>query len=214
MNTKLRTEAKHDFKKDFFKLMNNAAFGKTMENVRKHRDIKLVKTDKRRNQLASEPNYHTTKYLSKNLIAIGMKKTKVKTNKLVYLGMSILDISKTLMYGFWYDYVKPKYQDKAKLCYMDADSFIIHIKTGNCQEDIADNVEKQFDTSNYSEDECNSSDKRPLPIGKNKKKIGLFKDELGEKIMKEFVGLRAKTYACLMNDDSKKKKAKKERRNV
>ena len=191
MNTKLRTEAKHDFKKDFFKLMNNAAFRKTMENVRKHRDIKLVKTDKRRNQLASESNYHTTKYLSKNLIAIGMKKTKVKTNKLVYLGMSILDISKTLMYGFWYDYVKPKYQDKAKLCYMDADSFITHIKTENCYEDIADDVEKQFDTSNYSEDECNSSDKRPLPIGKNKKKIGLFKDELGEKIMKEFVGLRA-----------------------
>ena len=114
MNTKLRTEAKNDFEKDFFKLMNNAGFGKTMENVRKHRDIKLVTTDKRRNQLASKPNYHTTKYFSENLIAIEMKKTKVKINKLIYLSMSILDISKTLMYKFWYDYIILKYQDKAK----------------------------------------------------------------------------------------------------
>ena len=110
MNTKLRTEAKNDFEKDFFKLMNNAVFGKTMENVRKHRDIKLVTTDKRRNQLVSEPNYHTTKYFSENLIAIEMKKRKVKMNKPIYLGMSILDISKTFMYEFWYDYIT-KYQD-------------------------------------------------------------------------------------------------------
>ena len=95
--------------------MNNSAFGKTMENVRKHRDIKLVTTDKRRNQLVSEPNYHTTKYFSENLIAIEMKKRKVKMNNLIYLGMSILDISKTLMYEFWYDYIKPKYGDRAKL---------------------------------------------------------------------------------------------------
>ena len=115
MNTKLRTDAKNDFEKDFFKLMNNSVFRKTMENVRKHRDIKLVTTDKRRNQLASEPNYHTTKYFSENLLAIEMKKTKVKMNKTFYLGMSILDISKTLMYEFWYDYIKPKYKDKADL---------------------------------------------------------------------------------------------------
>ena len=107
--------------------MNNAFFRKTMENVRKHRDIKLVTTDKRRNQLASKPNYHTTKYFSENLIAIEMKKKKVKINKPAYLGMSILDISKTLMYEFWYDFIKPKYQDRAKLCYMDTDSFVIHI---------------------------------------------------------------------------------------
>ena len=109
MNTKLRTEAKNDFEKDFFQLMNNAVLGKTMENVRKHRDIKLVTTDKRRNQLASEPNYHTKKYFSENLMAVEMKKTKVKMHKTIYLGMSILDISKTLMYEFWYDYIKPKY---------------------------------------------------------------------------------------------------------
>ena len=97
VNTKLRTETKNDLQKDSFKLMNNAVFGKTMENVRKHRDIKLVTKDKRRNQLASEPNYHTTNFFSKNLLAIEMKKTKVKMNKPLYLGMSILDISKTLM---------------------------------------------------------------------------------------------------------------------
>ena len=103
MNTKLRAEAKNDFEKDFFKIMNNAVFGKTMENARKHRGIKLVTTDKRRIQLASEPNYHTIKYFSENLIAIEMKKTKVKMNKPIYPSMSILDISKTLMYEFWYD---------------------------------------------------------------------------------------------------------------
>ena len=126
MNTKLKTEAKNDFEKDFLKLMNNAIFGKTMENVRKHRDIKLVTADKRRHQLASEPNYHTTKYFSEHLMAIEMKKAKVGMNKSIYLGMPILDISKTLMYEFWYYYIKLKYQDRANLCYMDIDSFVIH----------------------------------------------------------------------------------------
>ena len=107
------------------------------------------------------------------------------------------------MYEFWYDYIKPKYQDRAKLCYMDTDSFVIHIKTKDFYEDIANDVEKWFGTSKYDED-----DKRPLPIGKNKKVIGIFKDELGRKIMIEFVGLIAKTYAYLMDDDSENKKAK------
>ena len=177
MNIKLRTEAKNDFEKYFFKLMNNSVFGKTMENVRNHRDIKLVTTDKRWNQLVSDPNYHTSKHFSENLFAIEMEKTKVKMNKPVYLGMSILDISKTIIYEFWYDYIKQKYQDNAKLCYKDTDSIIIHIKTEDFYRDIADDVEKWFDVSNYSED-----DKRALPIGMNKKVIGLFKDELGGKI--------------------------------
>ena len=140
MNTELRKEAKNDLEKDFFKLMNNAVFGKIIKNVRKYRDIKLVTTGKRRNQLASEPKYHTRKYFSENLMVIEMKKTKVKMNMLIYLGMSILDISKTLMHEFWYDYIKPKYQDKAKLCYMDTDSFVIHIKTEDFYEDIANDV--------------------------------------------------------------------------
>ena len=131
MNTKKRKEAKNEFEEDFFKLMNNAVFGKTMENVRKHRDIKLVRTDKRRNRLVSEPNYHTTKYFSENLLEIEMKKTNVKMNKPAYLGISILDIRKPLMYKYWYDFIKPKYRDRAKLCYSDTDSFIIHIITEN-----------------------------------------------------------------------------------
>ena len=181
MNTELRKEAKNNFEKDFFKLMNNSVFGKTMDNVWKHRDIKLVTTDKRRNQLASEPNYHTTKYFSENLMAIEMKKTKVKMNKPIYLGMSILDISKTLMYEFWYDYIKPKYQDKAKLRYMDSDSFVIYIKTEDFYKDVANDVKKWFGTWNYSKD-----DNRLLPTGWNEKIISLFKDELGGRIMKKF----------------------------
>ena len=129
MNTKLRKETKNEFEKDFFKLMNNSVCGKTMENVRKHRDIKLVTTEERRIKLVSEPNYHTTKQFSENLLAIEMKKTSVKMNNPLYLGMSILDISKNLMYEFWYGYVKPKYNDKAKLRYMDTDNFFINIFT-------------------------------------------------------------------------------------
>ena len=100
MNTELRKLAKNDLDKDFFKLMNNAVFGKTMEKIRKHRDIKLVTKDKRRNKLVSEPNYHTMNYISKDLSIIEMNKTKVKMNKPIYLGLSILEISKLLMYEF------------------------------------------------------------------------------------------------------------------
>ena len=118
-----------------------------------------------------------------------MKKTKVIMNKLVYLGMSILDIRKKLMYKFWYDYIKPDYGDRANLCYMDTGSFIIYIKTEDFYTDTADDVKKWFDTSNYDE-----NDDRPLPIGMNRKVIGLFEDELGGKIKTEFVGIRPKTY--------------------
>ena len=103
VNIKFRTEAKNDFKKNIFKLMNNSFSGKTMKNVRKHRDIKLVTTDKRRNQLVSEPNYHRARGFSEDLLATEIKKIKVKMNKPVYLGLSILEITKTLMYEFWYD---------------------------------------------------------------------------------------------------------------
>ena len=162
MNTGLRKNAKNEFEKNFFKLMNNSVFGKTMENVRNHRDIKLVTSEKRRKRLVSEPNYYSHKSLSDNLMTIEMKKTRVKMTKPLYLDMSILDISKILMYEFWYDYINPKYGDKAKLCYMGTYSFIIHIKTEDFFEDISNDVEKWFDTSNYDK-----NDKRPLPIGKN-----------------------------------------------
>ena len=123
--------------------------------------------------------------------------------KPLYLGMSILDISKTLMYKFWYDYIKPKYGDRAKLCYTDTDSFVICIKTKDFLEDISNYVEREFDTTNYAK-----NDERPLPIGKNKKVARLFKDELGGKIITEVVALRLKTYAYLMDDGRDHKKAK------
>ena len=117
MNTELRKNAKNEFEKNFFKLMNNSVFPKTMENIRNHRDIKLVTSEKRRKRLVSEANYHSCKKFSDHLMAIEMKKTRVKMNKPLYLGMSLLDVSKTVMYEFWYDYFKPKYWDRAKYRY-------------------------------------------------------------------------------------------------
>ena len=138
MNTDLRKKAKNDFEKDFFKLMNNAVFGKTMENVRKHRDIKLVTTERRRNYLVSEPNYHTTKFFTENLLAIEMKKTEILMNKPVHLGLSILKLSTILFNEFWYDYKKPKYGEKVKFCYMDTDRFIVYKKANDIYKDIAE----------------------------------------------------------------------------
>ena len=132
-----------------------------------------------------------------------MKKTEVKMNKPKYLGQAILDVSKMLIYEFWYDYIKPKYGNKARLCYMDTDSFVIYIETEDFSKDIANDVERLFDTSNYDK-----KDERPLPIGKNKKVIGFFKDELGGKILREFCALRAKAYAYKLDDDTEHKEAK------
>ena len=140
-------------------------------------------------------------YISEDLPIIEMNKTRVKMNKPIYLGLSILDISKILMYEFWYDYMKPKYGNDVKLCYMDTDSFIMNIKTEDFYKDIANDVEKRFDTSNY---EVN----RPLPTGKNKKVIGSMKDKLGGKIITEFVTLRPKTYSYLTDNGKEDKKAK------
>ena len=202
MNTELRKKANNDFEKDFYKLMDNFVFGKTMENVGNHRDTKLVTTNKKRNQLLSQSNYHTTKWVSEKLITIEMKKIKVKIDKPIYLGLSILDLSKTLMYEFWYDYIKPEYQNNVKLCYMGQDSFIINVKTEDFYNDLADDVEKIFNTSNY---ECN----RLLTTRKNKKVIGLMKDELEGKVMTKFVAIRPKPYYYLTDDGNTDKKAKK-----
>ena len=136
-----------------------------------------------------------------NLSIIEMKKIKVKMNKPIYLALSILEISKILMYEFWYDYMKPKYSDNVKLCYTDTYSFIINIKTKDFYKDIANDVKDRFDTSNYEV-------YRPLPTGKNKKVIGLMKDELGGKVITEFVALRPKTYSYLTDDCKEDQKAK------
>ena len=130
-----------------------------------------------------------------------MNKVKVNMNKPVFRGMSILDISKTLMNEFWYDYIKPKYQNNEKLCYMDTDIIITHIKTEDIFKDFADDVEKIFDTSNYEVD-------RPLPKGMNKRMIELMKNELGGKIITEFVALRPKIYSYLTDGNNVHKKAK------
>ena len=202
MNTELRKEAKNDFEKDFFKLMNNSIFGKTMVNVRNHRDIRVT-TDKRISVLESEPNYHSSKRISKDLTIMEMKKVEVRMNKQIHLGPAILDISKTLIYEFWYDYIKPKYSEKARLCYMDTDSFVMDIKTDDFYKDINNDVDKWFDTSNYDK-----NDNRALEIGENKKVIGKFKDELGGKIMTEFCALRAKVHAYKLDDETEMNKAK------
>ena len=136
-------------------------------------------------------------------MATEMKKTTVKITKPLYLGMSILDISKIPIYKFQYYYISPKYGDRAKLCYIDTDSFIINIKTKDFFEDISNDVGRWFDLSNYDK-----NDKRPLPIGKNKNTPGLFKDELGGKIITEFVALGTKAYSYLDNDGNKHKKSK------
>ena len=130
-----------------------------------------------------------------------MKKTKVKMNKPIYLGLSILEISKILMYEFWYDYMNPKYNDNVRLCYMDTDRFIMNIKTNDFYKDFSDDVDNRFDTSNYGVN-------RRLLIGKNKKVIGLMKDELGGEIITEFIALRPKTYSYLTDNDKIDKKTK------
>ena len=181
--------------------MNNSVFGKTMENVRNHRDIKLVTSEKR--TLVSEQIYHSSKKFSDHLMAIEMKKTKIKMNKPLYLSMSILYISKMLMYKFWFDYFKPNYKDREKLCYTDTDSFIINFVTEDFFQGISNDVEKWFDMSNYEK-----NDKRPLSTGKNKKIPGLFKNELGVKTITEFFALRPKAYSYLDDDGNNHKKLK------
>ena len=164
LNTELRKNAKNEFEKDFYKLKINSIYGKTVQNDRKHRDIKLVTTEYKRNKLASEPNYHFTKCISKHLLVMEVKKTEVKMNKPIYLGQAVSDLSKRLMFEFWYDYLKPMYGDKIRLCYTDTDSFIMHIKTDDFYKDISADVDKWFDTSNF-----NKNDNRLLEIGKKKK---------------------------------------------
>ena len=202
-NTEFRMKANNDFEKDYYKLLNNSFYGKTMENVRNDRDIRLVNNENRRSKLASEPNYHGTKYISEDLLIMEMKQREVYMNKPLYLGQAILDYSKMLMYEFWYDYLRPMYKDQIELCYMDTDSFIIYVETDDFYKDISSDVNKWFDTSNYSKDI-----NRTLEKVKNKKVIGKLKDELGGLIMSEFCAHRAKTYACRLDNNDEVKKAK------
>ena len=198
-STRLRTAAKNDFEKDFYKLMNNSIFGKTMENIRRHRDIKLVNNKEDYLKQVMKPNFKSGCLLGTDLISCEMGKVRVKMNTPMYLGQAILDLSKTIMYKFHYDYMKKRYSEKnLKLLYMDTDSLVYNIKTEDFYKDIAEDVETRFDTSGYELD-------RPLLIGKNKKVISLMKDELGGKIMKEFISLRPKMYSYRVGSDEPKK---------
>ena len=198
-NTKLRTAAANDFEKDFYKLMNNVVFGKTIENIRKHRNIKLVTNREAYLKAVMKPNFKSGVRFRPNLMGCEMGKTKVVMNKPVYLGQAILDLSKIVMYEFHYDYMKRKYNnDKLTLCYMDMDSLIYSIEMDDFYKDIADDVANRFDMSGYNPD-------RPLPVSLNKKVIRLMKDQLGGGIMTEFVTLRPKMYAYKTGNSESKK---------
>ena len=185
-NRSMKTASKNDFEKDFYKLMNNSVFGKTMENIRKHKDIKLINNMEKYLKIVAKVNFKSGTLLGPDLMGCEMGKTKIVMKKPVYLGQVILDLSKIVMYEFHYDYMLPKYGDRIKLCYMDTDSYVYNINTEDFYKDIAEDVEKRFDTSGYTKDRPSL---KMLPIGKNKKVIGLMKDELGGGIMKEFTAL-------------------------
>ena len=198
-NSRLRTVAKNDFEKDFYKLMNNSVFRKTMENIIKHRYIKLTNNKEDYLKQVMKPNFKGGVLMGADLMSCEMGKVQVKMNQPVYVGQAILDLTKAIMYEFHYDYMKRKYDEKSlKLLYMDTDSLVYDIKTEDFYKDIAEDVETRFDTSGYEPN-------RPLPIGKNKKVIGLIKDELGGKIMKEFIGLRPKMYSYRVEESEPKK---------
>ena len=203
LNTNLRAKATNDFEKDFFKLMNNSVFGKTMENIRNRVDIRLVTRESQAKRLTCKPNYQHHTIFSKNLAAVHMKKVKLYFNKPVYLGMSILDLSKTLMYDFHYNYIKPKYGENAKLLFTDTDSLAYEIETEDFYRDISSDVKEKFDTSNYPKDHTSG-----ILTGVNKKVIGMFKDEASGKQIAEFVGLRAKLYSYRVEDSYEEKKCK------
>ena len=187
LNTNMRTKAKNEFEKNFYKLMNNAVFGKTMENIRKHKNFKLVTNEKQYSKYVMKPNFKSATRFTENLVGIEMGKTEIVMNKPIYVGQAILDLSKITMYEFHYDYAQPKWD--IKLLYQDTDSLVYNIKTEDFYKDISEDISERFDTSNYIDID------RPLPMGMNKKVISLMKDEMGGSIIKEFITLNPKVYA-------------------
>ena len=187
LNTDLRTKGKTDFEKDFFKLMNNSVFGKTMENIRNRVNVRLVTKEEQLEKLVKKPNFDRINIFSEDLVAVHMKKTTIQLNKPIYSGMSILDLSKTLMYDFHYNYIKKKYGKNANLLFTDTDSLCYEIQTQDFYKDISADVHNKFDTSNFDKDHPSG-----IEVGVNKKVIGMMKDEAGGKQITEFVGLRSK----------------------
>ena len=195
-NTELRKDADNDFEKDFFKLMNNSVFGKTIENIRKRQNVSIVDKRKTALNLAKKPNFERVTIFDKNLIAVHMQKTKICFDKPVYVGQAILDLSKKLMFEFHYDYIKPMYGNKAELLFTDTDSLMYEIQTEDFYKDIKVDVEERFDTSNYPKE----GHKSGIPVGENQKVIGMFKDEVGGQQITHFIGLRPKLYSFKVED--------------
>ena len=207
-NTDLRKCASNSFEKDFFKLMNNSVFGKTIENIRKRQNVILVDERNKAIKLSSHPNFERCTIFDKNLIAVHMKKTEIYFNKPVYVGQTILDLSKTLMFDFHYNYIKEKYGSRARLLFTDTDSLAYEIKTKDFYKDIKDDVMEKFDTSDYPENHPSG-----ITTGVNKKVIGKFKDEVAGKQITHFVGLRPKLYS-FKTEDKQEKKCKGIKKNV
>ena len=196
LNVSHRADAKNEFEKDFFKLMNNAVFGKTMENIQNRVDIELINSEEKARKLHSKVNFDKRTIFSDYLVAVHMHKTKIKLNKPIYLGMSILDISKTLMFKFHCKYIKKKFGDKAELLLTDTDSLIYLIKNYDFYKIISPDVWEKFDTSNYPKDHPSG-----IPTSLNKKVGGMFKDECTGKIMAEFAVPRPKVYSYITYGD-------------
>ena len=208
-NTELRKKATNAFEKDFFKLMNNSVFGKTMENIRNRVDIKLVNNRKKAIELTRKLNYNSWTWFSENLVAIHMNRIKLYFNKPIYIGMSILDISKTLIYDFHYKYMIPKFKENQQLLFTDTDSLCYEITKVDFYKEIKPDINSKFDTS-----DLDKNNKFGFPQV-NKKVLGLMKDEFGGKIALEFVGLRSKMYCLLLeNNNENIKKAKGVKKNV
>ena len=196
LNTEKRKQARNVFEKDFFKLLNNSIFGKTMENVRGRTSFELVNNAKRMKKIANKPNFRKFHIFNENLVGAHCLQTKVELNKPIYVGFAILDISKTLMYDFHYGYIKTKYGNRAELCFTDTDSLLYDIKTEDIYEDMGQDIDR-FDTSDYPTD-------HRLHSNTNKKVIGKMKDETASVPIKEFVGLRSKMYSMKYGGVEKK----------
>ena len=205
-NTEKRKNAKNDFEKDFFKLMNNSVFGKTMENIRKRVDVRLVTDEKKLLKLTSKPTYVSSKIFNENLVAVHKIKETLTLNRPAYVGMCILDLSKTLMYDFHYKYIKEKYGEKAKLLFTDTDSLTYEIEAKDVYKDFFKDKDK-FDNSDYPE-------YSPFFYKENKKVIGKFKDEAAGIPIIEFVGLRSKMYSYIKDNQKGGKTAKGIKKNV
>ena len=197
-NTEKRKNARNDFEKDIFKLLNNAVFGKTMEDKRKHLDFEIVSDERRFMKCVNNPSFKHSHIINENLVGVEKQKPKLKLDKPIFIGMSILDLSKQHMYKFYYDVMKPKYGDNIRMVYTDTDSFVFHTKTDDIYQDLKE-INDEMDFSGYDKNhKCYDAT--------NKKVLGKFKDECEGKITTGFIGLRPKCYAFKIHGDDKEYK--------